>query len=253
MYCLIQQAMKLSFDLILADNKSGSAAIIEQFLELLERDPEDIRQKVVKLKNKFSEMAIVQSICNIIENQLDENRLDLSAVKRLFYESKKALIKNAVSILSRYNSFVTISSSSDVYDSLSMIAESKKIRVLLSISEPAKEGIFQAKRMANCGIDVTLTVDAAMAYLTKDYEAVVVGADAVGDSSFVNKIGSFSLILAANYYNKPAYIIANMLKKSSKLFVNEKDPMEVGYDSANIHYKNFYFEEVPLLAQWIHQ
>ncbi len=245
--------MKLPLDLILADNKSGSTAIVGGFLELLERDPENIRQKVDRLKNKFSEMAIIQSICSIIENQLDENRLDLSAVKQLFYESKKALVKNSVLILSKYNSFVTISSSSDVYDSLSMIAESKEIRVLLSISEPAREGIFQAERMANCGINVVLTTDAAMANLIKDYEVVVMGADAVGDSSFVNKIGSFSLILAANYYNKPAYVIANMLKKSSKLFVNEKDPMEVGCDSPNIQYKNFYFEEVPLLAQWIHQ
>ena len=239
-------------DKLLSDKKSGSVAIAISFLNLIESCPSDIEKKIKLIKEAFPEMTLVKSVCHKIETAITEGT-DLSLLKRSFLSSQDTLIEKAFSMLNRYDSFITISSSGDVYETLKRIAANKTIRVFISIGEPAKEGIFQAERLAKSGVKVTIVADAALAGFVKYADAVVMGADTVGKAGFINKIGSFPLLLASEYYKKPAYVIANKLKYSDNLPLSKKDSKKLGCDSENIHYENLYFEKIPLMAEWIHQ
>ncbi len=241
------------FSELLSDNRSGSVAIVSSFLRFLESSPENIEEKIELMKKAFPDMILVRSICDIIKSQYGKREFNLSAIKERFFDSQNMLIAKAVSVLKKYDSFATISSSGDIYNTLKRIAQQKKLKVVLSIGEPAKEGVLQAKKLAASGIRVSLVPDAALAGFVKDTDAIILGADGVGDSCFINKIGSFPLLLAAEYYKKPAYIIANRLKYSDNLSVSSADSQEPGKNSENICSKNFYFEKIPLMAKWIHQ
>lgn len=241
------------FSELLSDNRRGSVAIVSSFLRLLESNPENIQEKIGLMKEAFPDMILVRSICDIIESEYGKRGFNLPAIKKRFLDSQNMLIAKAVSVLQKYDSFATISSSGDIYNTLERIAQQKKLKVVLSIGEPAEEGVLQAKRLAASDIRVNLVLDAALAGLVNDVDAVILGADGVSDSCFINKIGSFPLLLAAEYYKKPAYIIANRLKYSDDLSVSSANLQEPGKKSGNICCKNFYFEKIPLMAKWIHQ
>jgi translation initiation factor 2B subunit (eIF-2B alpha/beta/delta family)/8-oxo-dGTP pyrophosphatase MutT (NUDIX family) len=87
--------------------------------------------------------------------------------------------------------------------------------VLIGESRPAREGADVAAALADAGLDVTLTTDAALpAELgARDPDAVLVGADAVlADGSVVNKVGTRGLALAAARENVPVYVVAAAAK-----------------------------------------
>ncbi|MEF8855855.1 MAG: NUDIX domain-containing protein [Haloplanus sp.] len=83
--------------------------------------------------------------------------------------------------------------------------------VLIGESRPACEGADVAATLADEGLDVTLTTDAALAgeVAARAPDAVLVGADAVlADGSVVNKVGTRSLALAAVREDVPVYVVA---------------------------------------------
>jgi translation initiation factor 2B subunit (eIF-2B alpha/beta/delta family) len=83
--------------------------------------------------------------------------------------------------------------------------------VLIGESRPACEGTEIAAELADDGLDVTLTTDAALAgeLAARDPDTVLVGADAVlADGSVVNKIGTRGLALAAARESVPVYVAA---------------------------------------------
>ena len=62
---------------------------------------------------------------------------------------------------------------------------------------------------AGPGIDVTLTPDAALTSFLPDAAAVVVGADAIADTCWINKAGTFGLAAAAAHSGVPVYVVAS--------------------------------------------
>ena len=87
--------------------------------------------------------------------------------------------------------------------------------VLIGESRPAREGADVAAELADAGLDVTLTTDAALPaeLAARDPDAALVGADAVlADGSVVNKVGTRGLALAATRENVPVYVVAAAAK-----------------------------------------
>jgi translation initiation factor 2B subunit (eIF-2B alpha/beta/delta family) len=138
----------------------------------------------------------------------------------------------------------TLSRSGTVVDAL----VGAEAAVLIGESRPAREGVGVAERLADAGLDVTLTTDAALPALvaragrdgrpagesseaagevptrevpvpeeatvderdaTRQVDVVLVGADAVlADGSVVNKTGTFATALAAARAGVPVYVVA---------------------------------------------
>ncbi len=122
--------------------------------------------------------------------------------------------------------------------------------VVVAESRPMMEGKQLARRLGASGVATTLVVDAATALYVRRCDVVLVGADAVGSTSFVNKIGTWCAIRAAREAGRVRYALAaeSKLVPSDWPFPScEGEAREVSAEHwANVTPRNPYFETVPL-------
>lgn len=146
----------------------------------------------------------------------------------------------------------TISTSESVRAILAAAVKAgTECRVVMSESRPSVEGVEFATSLPAWGIPVTLVVDAALPRLAERCGLVLVGADAVSENDFINKVGSYPLALAAREAGVPVYVAATLDK-----FIPEGargrpdrvwDPAEVlARPTPGVTVENRYFEPVPL-------
>ena len=147
---------------------------------------------------------------------------------------------------------VTISSSGSVVAALTAILTTRPLRVSCSESRPALEGRRLASDLSQSGIPVTYFTDAAIAHALGDADAVLVGADAVAASCFLNKSGTRMLAAAASQQGVPVYVVASRDKfigreLAARLVIRRGAPGEV-WDAPppGVDVQNPYFESIPL-------
>jgi translation initiation factor 2B subunit (eIF-2B alpha/beta/delta family) len=166
-------------------------------------------------------------------------------------ESRKdrvRLVDNARSLLGEPDTVFTFSDSSTVEDVVLGVGARN---VVVTESRPQMEGRNLAERLAGEGVNVLLVVDAAAAMFMESVDVAVVGADGVlHDGSFVNKVGTRTVALAARDQGVPFYVacstskfnVMNYLGRGVEL--EEKDPAEVA-EIEGVNVRNPYFEVVP--------
>lgn len=146
----------------------------------------------------------------------------------------------------------TTSSSESVRAVLEAAARAgASFEVLLSESRPNLEGTGLARRLADLGVRSILTTDAALPGMVSEADLVLLGADSVSERSFVNKIGSYALALAAREAHVVCYAVALRDKFLPEgIRGNPEAPREATElmpdppDSVTV--ENRYFEVVPL-------
>ncbi len=115
--------------------------------------------------------------------------------------------------------------------------EGKKIKVYACETRPLLQGArLTAWELKRHGVDVTLICDNMAADLMRRgrIKAVFVGADRIASNGdFANKIGSYSLAVAARYHNIPFYGVAPFstfdlsLGSGAEIPIEERDHKEV--------------------------
>lgn len=145
---------------------------------------------------------------------------------------------------------VTLSFSSSVCGAIrSARAEGRRPEVVCLESRPMSEGRALARRLADEGVRVVYAVDAAAWALAEDSDAVLLGADSVGDRGVVNKIGSLSLARAAAEHGVPVHVVAGTAKLLPPGFPqpteDDRPEGEVWESGPGIRVWNRYFESVP--------
>jgi len=91
--------------------------------------------------------------------------------------------------------------------------QGKQLRVLVTESRPANEGLWTVERMLECGIPVEVSIDAAIGMLIPESDLVMVGADAVASTGdALCKVGTYPTALVAREHGVPFYIAADTLK-----------------------------------------
>ncbi len=145
------------------------------------------------------------------------------------------------------DTLITLTYSSAVIEVLSRL---RPRHVIVSESRPLHEGLRTARALAGQGISLTLITEAQMALFVRESEAVVVGADSVRpDGSFVNKVGTHLLALAARAEKVPLYVLADTLKVAApsqpqRFAVEEGERREVTRERW-LEVRNVYFEVTP--------
>jgi translation initiation factor 2B subunit (eIF-2B alpha/beta/delta family) len=86
------------------------------------------------------------------------------------------------------------------------------LEVVCLESRPGLEGRTLAEALAGAGARVTLAVDAALESLIGGCDALLLGADSIGDAGFVNKIGSAAAAHAARRHAAPVIVLADTTK-----------------------------------------
>lgn len=162
---------------------------------------------------------------------------------------KEKLVQNGVDYILDNETYLTFSNSSSVAD---IFLEARKKRtnfkVICPESRPMREGVRMAERLHESGIEVELIVDAAIFSQIKECQAVFVGADAVTDEWWANKIGTSFLCLAAREYGIPVWCCceATKLIEARDFHFNAVDRPADEVNPGRLPVRNIYYEQMRL-------
>lgn len=146
----------------------------------------------------------------------------------------------------------TLSASSAVAQVVRALAERAPISLTCAEGRPALEGRRLAQDLAASGVPVTVCTDAALALGLEPCDAVLVGADAVGPTHFVNKVGTLMLAAAASARGVPAHVLASrdkfvMPELWPRIDVRDRPSDEVWPSPPDgVRVRNPYFEAIPV-------
>jgi len=106
--------------------------------------------------------------------------------------------------------------------------QGRRFEVIVTETEPRGQGILTAKDLLKSGIKVTFCVDSAVGHVMGSVDKVMMGCDAIlPDGSIVNKIGTFPISIVAMQFARPVYILAETLKYTRKVEIEQRDPREI--------------------------
>jgi len=186
------------------------------------------------------------------DRAVSEIQLAIGAFLADFDVATEAIVERGAELVPSSGWVATYSRSSLVERVLlATAARRRPLFVLLTESRPQLEGRELARKLAGAGVPCWLTVDAAGGLLLPQARAMLLGADAVLPKTFVNKAGTYALLLAARELNVPAYALAQRAKFVSSgaklLELGERDPSPVWEEApAGVSVRNLAFEESPL-------
>lgn len=240
---------------IKSEKRRGSTYILTLVKKLIEclisenlYNDELLRSYTLEVLRTHPSMAPLLNFFNKMWLHIESGKSLLNFVDQFGREDAEyeSLMVLASSSLSSYDNFATISYSETIVDVLTRLGHIKSIRVTAALSPPAEEGKLLYSKLRSQGIDIILTRDHAVSFLLDETDVVIVGADAVFEESFINKTGTFALLLAAKYLNKPTFLITHsskIISKELQKFIKLKVEESV---TDGVIIKDPIFEEVPL-------
>ncbi len=211
---------------VAGDRTSGSAAISIRALEVL-------RDRAGELETGETEVGVAWEELATLANTLLDARPSMAALANRIHrvmdaagdETATAVERAARNEIDRAfaadeaaaehagercrdASVLTLSRSGTVLDAL---REGEPAAVTVLESRPDCEGVGVAETLSDAGIDVTLTIDAAVSQCLAErpHDLVLVGADTVyPDGSVVNKVGTRTAAVAADHAGVPMFAVA---------------------------------------------
>jgi len=96
---------------------------------------------------------------------------------------------------------------------------------------PDGTGKQMCSDLEKLGINYTLIIDSAVAYVMENVDFVMVGAEGVVESGgIINRIGTFTMAVCAKEMKKPVYVVAESFKFTRLYPLNQRDlPNEYKY------------------------
>jgi len=249
---------------IAEDATSGATDLLTRALMLLRdaaaESPESLATLADALCTAQPSMAGLRNAARLVKSSTDPES-DLERLTQQVSRAPQLIARHAAALLllrrdesgrNRPLRLVTCSASAAVTTTVRYLSSRTTIHVSCAESRPGLEGRAMAVTLATEGLFVEIFTDAGIAAALAGADALIVGADAVGPSAFINKIGTRALCAVAATTGVPAYVLAGREKlldgrTFDELTLKEGEPGEV-YDgpSAGPHARNPYFERVPL-------
>jgi translation initiation factor 2B subunit (eIF-2B alpha/beta/delta family) len=251
---------------ILSDNHSGSSEILLSAINYIHRylAKRSYRQQAVNhiaffldaLADAFPSMAIISNGTVKLKKIITLNKQDLIAerIDSFMHELESAdnrTIETCRALFRRKVSVVTYSNSGLVKKVLSHYRKMIK-RVYLSESRPACEGRKMAEYFNKLKIPVTFCTDMALPAYFNSADYLLIGADSVGRTHFINKTGSGALLRLAGINKVKRIVVFESLKRRTGAGKVVREPE---YDSKtlwpgqlpdNIKTDCHCFESIPL-------
>lgn len=196
----MKKKWRKELDIILKDKKSGSTIIANKIEELFKIIPEE------EIKTVAKEILFTHSSMGAVINKI--NLLCLKAegekIPEIEDDMENTFIKFWDENFSKKR-WITLSMSHWVTE---LLKRGEDLEVIVGISYPQKEGIITADTLSNLH-NVELLEDCTLISEVEEADGIILGADLITNEFIINKIGSYSLALAANYFHKPIYIISS--------------------------------------------
>jgi len=146
----------------------------------------------------------------------------------------------------------TCSKSRPVEETIRLAASEHELLVSCAESRPVKEGRDLARALADAHIQVDLYSDAGLSTVIPGADALLVGADAICSTGFINKVGTSALCALAAASGTSVYVLVGREKilpddVFGALPLRPGSPHEVWRDpGAGVQVRNPYFEVIPL-------
>lgn len=150
-------------------------------------------------------------LLNLVDTTLrildEQGPTGLDGLAKAAEERHRAVVEHGAQLVGGQATVATYSRSGTVLDAIRAAAAPPK--VLVSEARPGMEGLTVARELANVGVEVTLTVDAALAGLLVRADLLLVGADSLCREGVVNKVGTQLLARAASAVGCPTVVLAS--------------------------------------------
>lgn len=146
---------------------------------------------------------------------------------------------------------ITNSASATVFECFKKAQDlGRRFRVICPESRPMLEGVELARRLGALKIPVTLIADALAPSFMSEADCVIVGGDALSMQGLINKIGTYSLALAAKAAAVDFWALLStqkFLPEGQKLLIPNMNPIELLPKAPEgVKICNRYFDVTPL-------
>lgn len=244
-------------------NLSAAVAAITTLIQVISKDEaktlaeleKHLKEAIRILKSTNSSVASITSGCDLFLRFLS-NMTQAARDTKDFQECKDLLITRGNMFLRKVESskqkiarlgcpfihdeavILTHSRSRVVLQLLKEARAKKRFKVYVTESLPDRAGLQMAEDLCKLGIEAVTILDCAMGYIMEKVSMVVVGAEGVLESGgIVNKIGTYTMAIAAKEKNRPFYVVAESFKFARLFPLNQQDvphdfkyPKSVGSD-----------------------
>jgi translation initiation factor 2B subunit (eIF-2B alpha/beta/delta family) len=193
------------------------------------------------LQKNITQKPIVANLKQVVRDYQNEwsdvnHRIALQAERIIDWPNKTILVHSNSSTVTEF--FKTI------------VNKGRLPAIIQTESRPNYEGRVQARDLAAIGYEVTLIADAAVGHYLNRVDCAVLGADAIAEQYFVNKIGSYLLTLACAERKKPVYVLTDSRKQVAKTAlptVQQQDPEAIWARAPQrVTPENYCFEITPV-------
>ena len=180
---------------------------------------------------KNSEKSVDETVKMLIENGIKLENEDIEINKKIGDNGAK-LVKKGATILTHCNAgaLATVGYGTALGVVRSAFAKDNTIQVFADETRPRQQGArITTFELKMDGIPVTLITDGMCSYFMSKgmIDMVVVGADRIaanGDTA--NKIGTYTVAIAAKYHNIPFYIAAPLSTIDTSIETGAQIPIE---------------------------
>lgn len=202
---------------LLRDRSSGSQELAEKALKIIKRlysagnTASRINNFLEKTAERFPQMVAIIKLKEHFSDEISDKTIH--EFENLL--SDKSYIENASLLFDTTKKIITFSRSSAVED---VIIYYKKYvdKVTCCHSLPLGEGKKFAEDLKKNMISSQLVEDGELSRFIPDSDFMLLGADAITEDLFMNKIGTLQAVLLAQHFKKPVYVISSPLKKIKK-------------------------------------
>jgi len=229
--------IKEKINQIVNDKISGSTYIASKIKNIFPLIPEKIFiPTITRFLESHSSMASIINRINFLCLQKEGKVVDKTP------DISKKIFQSFWKDNQNRKNWITLSMSHSVIECFRCNPERQNI--ILGISYPDKEGIYTYRKL-KVFHNTTIMEDGKLISEMEHSDGVILGADLITDDFVVNKTGSYSLGLAADYFNKPFFIMSSGEKLLGENLIPFYKLKIREQNSRVIHY----FERIP--RNWI--
>ena len=189
--------------------------IVKKWLEEHVLDEDCFRKLLARLVKGQPSMAPMLNLANnlllALEEGWDRVREFVEAELEGYERKMEAVVECALAQLSSYGRFATTSYSSTLLHLFRRLGAERKALLFVARGAPVPYGLRLADGLKEW-VETVITTDALLPFVVRKVDAVVVGADSVDENGVVNGAGTFSLALAARWFEKPFYVVCSTEK-----------------------------------------
>jgi translation initiation factor eIF-2B subunit delta len=206
-----EREVSIEIERIRRDRSHGASWILYRTVKLLKKiEPQKRAEVCREIASSHPSMGGLKSLSRAVSKNpfLDLEKKLVEANKRTSENLRKLVKGRTVTSLSR----------SHVVESGLLGAK----KAVILESNPGGEGRDMVEWLRARGFrKAELIPDASMASAVKKSDLVVVGADSLSKTGFVNKIGTLPLALTTNYFGKPFVVASPCYKFIESISIDE--------------------------------